>query len=194
MSNTREKFSEAQYFFECMKKTQTNSKYFKYNLSAFLAAFRSVTWIMENEYRSFPHFNRWFQKQIKIVKRDDLMILLRDKRNLTIHQEPIKFSPNVKAEVHETLTLTDSVKLTVIHPDGTKERYDPAKKEAELPKTGNGTEASVNTYDNFNGDIQFHWYFDDEPDKDIFTLCREGLIKLERMIGECESKFKIKKL
>jgi len=46
MSDSREKLLEAEFFLERMKETQSDRAAFKYNLSAFLAAARSVTWFM----------------------------------------------------------------------------------------------------------------------------------------------------
>ncbi|MCD6209368.1 MAG: hypothetical protein J7J01_00480 [Methanophagales archaeon] len=49
-TDTREKLLEARYFLEQMKERQSDQDAFKYNLSAFLAAARSVTLIMQKEF------------------------------------------------------------------------------------------------------------------------------------------------
>ena len=49
MNNTEDKLSEAKYFLERMKEHVMDREAFRYNLSAFLTAFRSVTFIMRKE-------------------------------------------------------------------------------------------------------------------------------------------------
>jgi len=57
MTNTRIKLEEAKYFFKRMNEEVANRDPFKYNLSAFLAAARSVTFVMHSE---FKHILYWF--------------------------------------------------------------------------------------------------------------------------------------
>lgn len=58
MSDTREKLQESEYFLGLMTLTQAERDTFKYNLSAFLSASRSVTLIMQKEYDRISGFKR----------------------------------------------------------------------------------------------------------------------------------------
>jgi uncharacterized membrane protein len=51
ISVTRMKLEEAQYFFDQMIANLANPKYFKFNLSAFASASRSVTFVMLSDYK-----------------------------------------------------------------------------------------------------------------------------------------------
>ncbi|MBC7108976.1 MAG: hypothetical protein H5T41_09395 [Methanomassiliicoccales archaeon] len=63
MSNTRFKLNEAKYFLEQMKEHADSTEEFAYNLSAFLSAARSVTWIMQNEFKNVPGFEEWYSEK-----------------------------------------------------------------------------------------------------------------------------------
>jgi len=70
MNNTEDKLSEAKYFLERMKEHVMDREAFRYNLSAFLTAFRSVTFIMRKEYNKISEFEEWYRKkQIEMKKK-----------------------------------------------------------------------------------------------------------------------------
>jgi hypothetical protein len=52
----REKLNEAQYFLGRMKDVRNNREHFRWNLSAFLSAARSVTMIMNVQYTGSKGF------------------------------------------------------------------------------------------------------------------------------------------
>jgi len=67
MSDTRQKLEEAKYFF-------------KYNLSAFLSAARSVTLIMQKEFGKVSDFKDWYTEKQSMMRSDETMRLLNNKR------------------------------------------------------------------------------------------------------------------
>jgi len=176
MSATKEKLFEAKYFLDCMIESQDKRDVFKYNLSAFLAAFRSVTMIMQNEFGKVPGFVDWYRVQQDEMKADDKMKLLNTKRTMTIHQKPVQPRALVSVSVTEHITVTNSVSVIVTRADGTVERYDSAP---EQPPTPAKTEPVV----------QWQWFFDEVSDIDVVTLCQECWRKLESIVLECEQRF-----
>lgn len=46
------KYSEAKYFLDRMKENISDPDAFRYNLSAFLAAARSITFVLQNEFKN----------------------------------------------------------------------------------------------------------------------------------------------
>ena len=36
---------------------------------------------------------------------------------------------------------------------------------------------------------EWRWYFDELPEKDVVTICKEHILKLENLVIECESRF-----
>jgi len=177
MTATKEKLSEAEYFLKRMIENQTERDAFKFNLSAFLAAFRSVTMIMQKEFSKYPGFAAWYKTHQDKMKADDKMKLLNTKRTMTIHQQPVRPRAHINEIVTEHITLTESVPIVVTPADGTVERYDSAP--PEPPPTPAETETTA----------QWLWYFEEIPEIDILTVCQECMDKLKTIVSDCERRF-----
>jgi hypothetical protein len=176
MTNTKQKLLEAKYFLERMTENQAERDVFKYNLSAFLAAFRSVTMIMQEEFNKVSGFVDWYQVQQEKMKADDKMKLLNTKRTRTIHQQPVQPRAQVNKSIHEHVTISERVSVILTHADGTVERYNSAP--PEPPPTPVKAETT-----------QWRWYFDEIPDIDVVTVCQKCITELEAIVSECECRF-----
>lgn len=174
MTNTKQKLLEAKYFLKRMIENQAERDTFKYNLSAFLAAFRSVTMIMQKEFNKVSRFADWYQVQQGKMKADDKMKLLNTKRTMTIHQQPVQPHAHVNVSISERVITTASISMIVTRADGTVERYNSAPPEPPPTPTKNETT------------VQWRWYFDEIPDIDVVTVCQECMTKLEAIVSECE--------
>ena len=177
MTNTKQKLLEAKYFIERIIENQAERDAFKYNLSAFLAAFRSVTMIMQKEFSKASGFADWYQVQQEKMKADNMMKLLCTKRTMTIHQQPVQPRAHINVSISEPITITDSWSAILTRADGTVERYDSAPPES--PPTTAKTETN----------IQWYWYFDEIPNFDVVTVCQKCMTKLEVIVSECEQHF-----
>jgi len=177
MTNTREKLVEAKYFLERMIENHAERDAFKYNLSAFLSAARSVTLIMQKEFGNVPGFTDWYSVQQGRMRDDSKMKILANKRDLTIHQEPVRPRAHVDLSATGHVIVTASVSMVVIHADGTVERRDSTP--STPPPAPAKTEPTV----------EWHWYFDEIPDTDVITICKEHVGKLESIVAECERLF-----
>lgn len=176
MTDTREKLLEAKYFFERMKEKQSDRDAFKYNLSAFLAAARSVTLIMEKEFDKAPGFKEWYAEKRAKMQSDETMRLLNDKRVMTIHQQPVRPHAHVNVGTSEHIAISESVSVVLTHAGGTIKR-----RESEPPAPPVPTETEVT--------MEWRWYFDELPEKDIVSVCEQHIAKLETLATECESQF-----
>ena len=177
MNNTEDKLSEAKYFLERMKEHVMDREAFRYNLSAFLAAFRSVTFIMQKEYNEISGFSEWYNKKQIEMKKDEKMKLLQEKRNITIHQKPIHPRAHVNVNATLSIGLVPEINVTISHANGTEERY--SSTEEERPQTP--VKSNVN--------VKWRWYFDEFPDVDVITICEECLKKMKDIVSECKKKF-----
>jgi hypothetical protein len=177
MTDARNKLSEAEYFLDRMVETQADRDAFEYNLSAFLAAFRSVDYVMTAEFDDRPGFANWHRTQVTKVKADKGMKLLVDKRHLTIHKEPVKPRAEIEVKVSETIRVNATASVVVRHKDGTTEVHRSAPKAAKEPAAKSKTE------------IEWRWYFNELPDVDVVTLCQESVSKLDAIVAECEQGF-----
>ena len=70
MTNTERKYQEAKYFFERLDIDET---YFDFNLSAFLNAARSITWVMRYEFNKVEGWEKWFQEYYLSEKGEKLL-------------------------------------------------------------------------------------------------------------------------
>jgi hypothetical protein len=176
MSATREKLQESEYWRELMTLTQAERDTFKYNLSAFLSASRSVTLIMQKEYDRISGFKQWWSEKQGKMRNDDAMKLLNEKRVMTIHTQPVRPRAQVNITIEEQVTVSDSFSIVITHADGT---VDTRESEPTPPPVPAKTESN----------IEWRWYFDKLPKKDVLTLCKEHAAKLDALVKECESRF-----
>lgn len=177
MTYTREKLLEARYFLDRMVENQAERNAFKYNLSAFLSAARSVTLIMQKEFVGVPRFADWYIDQQDKMRADDMMKVLKDKRDVTIHEQPVDLHACVEVSITEHITVTDSVSVTIIRADGTVEQRNSMP--PSPPPAPTKTESTV----------KWRWFFDEVPDTDVITVCKEYISKLESIVTECERLF-----
>jgi hypothetical protein len=177
VTDTREKLLEVKYFLERMIETHTERNAFKCNLGAFLSSARSVTWIMQKEFGKVPGFANWYTAQQSKMKADAKMKILDDQRDVTIHQKSISPRAHVNISITEHITVTDSVSVLIIRADGTVERRNSMPPSPPTPPSK--TEAMV----------EWRWYFNEIPDMDVITVCKEHTSKLESIVTECERLF-----
>ena len=176
MSDTRDKLLESRYFLERMAETQSDRDAFKYNLSAFLAAARSVTAVMRREFDKVPGFKHWYEEIQAKLQGDDTMRLLRDKRDITIHQQPVRPHARLNVSITERIILSDSMSVVITRADGAVERQE--SKATPVPPLAKAASQA-----------QWRWYFDELPERDVVTVCGEHIAKLEMIVEECESRF-----
>lgn len=177
MSNSRDKLNEAYYFFERMSKNQNNPDLFRYNLSAFLAAARSVTFFVQEEYSKVNGFQEWYSTQRKLMGSDELMKTLKDKRDITIHREPLSPHAHVNVTACDTATVSEGLVLIKYDPEGHEvsriERRDLSKRASE-PKPPI---------------VEWKWYFAEIPKIDVLAACAQYIKKLDDSVSESETRF-----
>lgn len=176
VTRTRDKLLEAKYFFERMKENQSEQDPFRYYLSAFLVAARSVTLFMQKEFSKVCGFQDWYAQKRTEMRNDEVMKVLDRKRTLTIHQEPVRPHSHVRVTVQEHIHISTRFSLVAIHANGSVER-----RESEPTPPPTPSEGKVM--------MQWRWYFDELPEKDIVALCQEHIVKLENLVADCESRF-----
>ena len=183
--DTRQKYNEAEYFLEMMKENIEDRQKFKYNLSAFLSAARSVTFVLQDEFSKNRDFDEWYYKKQMKMKRDELLKFFNKKRISVIHK---KGSIDTQAEIRETINVevfgSVSVEAIVRNSEGTikdYEYFEPPVKSKISPKQDN----IENT--------EYKWFFRNCPEKfigvDVITLSEKCLKELKVIVDEAESIF-----
>jgi len=185
-TDTRDKLNEASYFLEQMKNKQSDRDAFRYNLSAFLSAARSVTLVMQKEFDKALGFEEWYEKKQEVMKQNGDMKFFNEKRKMTIHTEPVRPRAKVDVTIYPpTANITVSAlppTIIITKADGTIERR------AE-PTVSPVTPVSNEIKAEGKAVTEWRWYFEELPDTDVVTACEEHIKKLEALVAECESLF-----
>jgi len=179
---TQQKYDEVEYFLETMKENIEDRQKFRYNLSAFVSAARSVTFVLQNEleFSKNPKFDKWYCEKQTQMKRDKLFKFFKGKRDYAIHQ---KGTIDTRAEISTTINLPMAASVgfeaIVIKADGTieNEKHSEPPTKPKLTPKPNDTEETK-------------WFFKDwsEPDEDVIALCARYTKELKIIVEEAESK------
>jgi len=187
MSDSREKLLEAEFFLEHMKETQSDRAAFKYNLSAFLTAARSVTLFMQKEFKKVSGFKEWYEEKQAKMKNDSDMTFLNKTRRITIHIKPIQLHAHIdvtiSAPTASVIVYAQAPTIVVTKTDGTIER---SKPKPTLPPL---TTMTALTHTEAQSTTTWRWHFDDLPDREVLTFCEEQVAKIKTLLAECESLF-----
>ena len=108
-----EKFFEAENFYNEMLIASNvyDIKKFKFNLSAFITAARSVTMIMSSQYKDAHYCKEWAKETKSKIKNDKYFKFLNDKRIETLKIKPIEIAHNQFFEFDPPLTNKNAVKV-----------------------------------------------------------------------------------
>jgi hypothetical protein len=196
--DTRKKLCEAKYFLDLLPCFQEDENKFRYNLSAFLSAWRSVLDIMLYDfdehfslgftreaninYTEFLavattlkkteaiKFAKWWKKKQDTLRKEPLW----DKRIFSVHKGNVEIYQNIYAlgtgSGSGTITWT-SVTVGAVAPT----------MGALAPTIGfNAPQTQPPT--NF-------WSFKDSPHENLIDKCNEGYARLEAVVREAETTF-----
>jgi hypothetical protein len=78
---------------------------------------------MQNEFRRVSGFNDWYSQKRMEMGGGDLMKLWKDKRNITVKQEPVRPCAHVKVNINEPpIIINDQMSFVIKRANGTVER------------------------------------------------------------------------
>ena len=110
----QDKLDEAQHFLARMGQSP-EPKTFRFELSAFLSAARSALQYALEEARSKSGGQAWYDAQ---VSANAVVKFFKDKRDISIHRQPVVPTTSASETVTETLGFSEAVHLQVINPEG----------------------------------------------------------------------------
>lgn len=166
-----DKLQEASYFLKRIQEERMHREYFVFNLSAFLSAARSVLQYALEEAKTKPGGQSWYDN---LISNSSVLKYFKDKRDINIHQEPIKPLARHQVTITSTAYITDSVHVILKDKDGNikqelhseSENKDSAK--PDLPM----------------GHTVAYFFVDWSGDEDVFQLCDKYLEQLVRAVDE----------
>jgi hypothetical protein len=163
------KVEEARYFLAQMAITANQRKAFNHNLSAFLAAARSVLQYANKEATKKPGGQAWYDTQ---VGAKPIIKFLKDKRDINIHARPITPLASVEVSVSDTLHLSESVSCTIEYADGRREDRTAVSSSEVKPEGTTTTVSYMYFFDDWNGS------------EDLLTLCSTYITDVEAIVAD----------
>lgn len=136
--NTKEKLSGARYFLgrmiENQKDSDAHTSPFRFNFEAFLAFFRSITFVMQKELAHYPGFEEWYATQVEWMTKDPQMKLLAEMRNIALKQESVQTRTTMEVSVAEVsiVAAAGSVAVTITDKNGNIVEQRTVKEEKDL--------------------------------------------------------------
>ena len=201
---SEQKLMAAEYHLKRMEELYgKNYEHFKFELEAFLTQARSVLDVLlydfaekfqlgidRNKEELNDHifekkarergneqaikFIEWWRQRREELKKNFRPLL--EKRNIAVHRGSV--GPDIhKIQRFETIKTTESVIAVIENESGKIMRI--SKNPNDLHKT----QSDLNQ-------TEIDWYFEEFPDKNIISICREYLEKIRQIVEEAKNKFK----
>ena len=97
--NTHDKISEARFFVAKMREKYNDRVEFKFYLSAFLSAGRSITWVMQSEFSKVPFYKSWHDGRKPTEEEARIFKRINDLRVETNKIKPIRTRPIIATTI-----------------------------------------------------------------------------------------------
>jgi len=171
-----EKLVEAKYFLTKMEKNIDDLVKFKFNLSAFLSASRSVTFYLQKEFAYNPKFTEWYQKKQNEMKEDPLFKFFNNKRVTVVHIKTIDVRGHHEVSFTESIGISDSVTFELRDADGNIKETGSSNSKSKLSPKKKTERTNVTR----------RWFFTDFNDEDaeIMPLCLRYIRTLQSIVDE----------
>jgi hypothetical protein len=168
----KSKLEESKYFFTRMIGTKEEVVGFIHNLSAFLSASRSILQYALKEAEIKQNGSRWYSDNIS---KSSILRFFRDKRDLNIHEKPVRPQAIHKVMLSETIHLSDSISIVIKDKDGNIKGEYTTPEDPKLIIEDQESSAVSETEYRFSD-----WV----GNEDVMTLCKLYLEELESLIKD----------
>ena len=168
------KINEAEYFNSRMVETREKRDEFRYNLSAFMAAARSVLQYALSEARGKPGGQAWYDQQ---VAGNRVVAFFKDKRDIEIHEKPVLIRADIGISLSETVVISDSV--AVVLKDGDGNMIQLSRTEPQGPTSPPPSSSVISVIYKFSD-----WM----GEEDVLQLCDAYLKEIRNIVAEGKTK------
>ncbi len=168
--NELEKIREAEYFLGRMTEERVIRDAFRFNLSAFLSASRSVLQYALEAARQQPGGQAWYDAHMAASK---ILTFFKDKRDVNIHVEPVPFRADIAVHASEQIRLTESLTIEIFEGGRLVGRHESPPRQPE-PESADepATISTVYTFSDWVGG------------EDVFQLSRQYLNELKAIAAD----------
>jgi hypothetical protein len=188
--HARAKLEEARYFLDEMQRVRDNLTAFRYELSAFLGAARSVDYYLRTAAKADPAAGAWYQgvkASILQGSRFPEAKYFIDQRNFDVHAVPV--APHPWSYVQYEVTFDDeglipTSEIQIKTADEQQDHEDTLQDVTPAPASSGAASFTI------QGPIAIATYeFIDRPHEDVFLISSRYLVELERILIEAEQQF-----
>jgi hypothetical protein len=165
-TQTKGKIEEAKFFLLKFYETY-NDEEFRYYLSAFISASRSILWVLRKEFGKDKKFKQWYANRKLTADEDALFKFINELRTTTIHKNPIE-THRVVSSIHtipENFNAEDYInkmrEINISEPNEEGKQF-----LSFITETGEKTEGEIDNYKIVNN------LFDNE---DLYQLSEKYL-------------------
>lgn len=98
------------------KATKTNyfnPNLFRINLNSLIESLRSVTWILQNQKSELINFEEWYKKWQDQMRSDQILIWLKDSRNVIVKEGDLKTNSKIRVSFIESWNDSPSMEFEV---------------------------------------------------------------------------------
>jgi hypothetical protein len=159
-----------------MKQTVNDWMLFKFHLSAFLSAARSITLVMQKEYAHTARFESWYQRQQEEMRKDGLLTFFNNLRVTSFHIKQVQPRVQFFTSCEDLFSMPSG--STIVMGDKNEGAY-----------LTNASVAEVAATDVAKIRADQRWLFDEKPDEDVITLCERYLSSMSTLVYECRENF-----
>lgn len=168
-----EKLREAEYFLGQMKANTQDPDAFRWNLSAFLSAARSVTFYLQKEFRGNPDFDSWYPEKQALLAADTEAKYFDEARVSSIHVRAVSPRKTVDVRMYESVGVSESFRFELIREGrvvATGESHSPPSPPPQPKPT----------------EVEISYFFADFPggEKEVLQACEEHVTKLRDLLED----------
>ncbi len=168
----QEKISEAEYFYARMRTEANNPSAFKFDLSAFLSATRSVLQYALKEAETKIGGQAWYDNHISKSK---VAKFFKDRRDINIHQKPLSLSQSVTVKIQDVIRVSEAIFITKIDEQGNRIQEE----------NSSSTQVSLPGYVNGSVETEYSYSFSEwSSTNNVFDICNLYLTELRAIIQD----------
>src|SRR5215210_1128258 len=149
---------------------------FKFHLSAFLSAARSITLVMQKEYAHAAGIESWYEPLQEEMRKDGLHTFFNNLRVTSIHIKQVQPIVQFSLPVADLFSMPSG--STIVMGDKNEGTY-----------LTNASVAEVASTDVAKIRADPRSLFDEKPDEDVITLCERYLSSMSTIVHKCREKF-----
>jgi len=185
----REKLAEAKYFLKQMEELKESHQEFKYNLSAFLSAARSVTFVLQKHCKHVEAFEEWYAPVREVMRRDRVLAFFKELRNIALKEGrlPVSQQDDYHIELRKGPDNDTLVYLVEV-----EEGVRTIRASADVADPNDYIARAV--LGRMKELITYHWRFEDLPEQlgpknDVLRLGAYYVDRLDQVVAEALDRF-----